>query len=77
MVYDPPTAPNAVKFMVFNAAGALLTPAQLDTRGDNTSIPNNRINCHGSDGYDAATHSVIGARFPPLIRARRVLRPPR
>jgi hypothetical protein len=68
MVYDPPiTAPNAVKFMVFNAAGALLTSAQLDTRGDNTSIPNNCINCHGSDGrYDAATHSVIGARFLPF-----------
>lgn len=68
MVYDPPiTAPNAVKFMVFNAAGAPLTSAQLDTRGDNTSIPNNCINCHGSDGgYDASTHSVIGARFLPF-----------
>ena len=68
MVYDPPiTAPNAVKFMVFNAAGALLTSAQLDTRGDNTSIPNNCINCHGSDGsYDPATHSVTGARFLPF-----------
>lgn len=68
MVYDPPiTAPNAVKFMVFNAAGALQTSAQLDTRGDNTSIPNNCINCHGSDGsYDASTHSVIGARFLPF-----------
>lgn len=68
MVYDPPiTAPNAVKFLVFNAAGALLTSAQLDTRGDNTSIPNNCINCHGSDGrYDASTHSVIGARFLPF-----------
>lgn len=68
MVYDPPiTAPNAVKFMVYNAAGALQTEAQLDTRGDNASIPNNCLNCHGSDSsYNAATRQVLGARFLPF-----------
>jgi hypothetical protein len=68
MIYDPPiTAPNAVRFMVYNTAGTLQTQAQLDTRGDNTSIPQNCLNCHGSDSsYDPATHRVTGARFLPF-----------
>lgn len=68
MIYDPPiTAPNAVKFIVYNAAGTLLTEAQLDTRGDNASIPNNCINCHGGEAsYDPVTRQVRGARFLPF-----------
>ncbi len=68
MIYDPPiTAPNAVKFIVYNAQGALQTQARLDTRGDNEAIPNNCINCHGSDAsYDPARRRVTGARFLPF-----------
>ncbi|HEX4417544.1 MAG TPA: hypothetical protein VH165_06575 [Kofleriaceae bacterium] len=68
MVYDPPiTAPNAVKFMVYGPTGALQTQAKLDSRGDNTSIPNNCLNCHGSDSsYNAAAHQATGARFLPF-----------
>jgi hypothetical protein len=70
MVYEPPaTAPNSVKFMVYGPddAGALITQAVLDTRGDNASIPNNCLNCHGGRGtYDAAANTVIDAKFLPF-----------
>lgn len=67
MVYTPPiTAPNAVSFVVYDGAGAIATQAQLDTFGDNMSIPNNCINCHGGARYDAAQNAVIGARFLPF-----------
>lgn len=68
MVYTPPiTAPNAVSFMVYGANGQLVNEAQLDSFGDNTSIPQNCINCHGGGSrYDPATNAVIGARFLPF-----------
>jgi hypothetical protein len=69
MVYDPPiTAPNAIKYMVYSGTtGALQDHAQLDTVGNNISVPNNCINCHGSDGnYDLGSHTVTGSRFLPF-----------
>jgi hypothetical protein len=68
MVYAPPiTAPNAVTFMVYGGNGARIDEAQLDTQGDNTSIPQNCINCHGGrSSYDPATNSVTNARFLPF-----------
>lgn len=65
MVYAPPIdAPNAVQFVVFGPDGARIDAAQLDTHGDNTSIPQNCLNCHGSTSrYEASTHTVDGARF--------------
>lgn len=68
MVYVPPiTDPNSVQFMVYGAGGQLVNEAELDTHGDNPSIPQNCINCHGSNAtYDPATSSVIGARFLPF-----------
>jgi len=68
MVYTPPIdAPNAVAFTVYGAAGALVNEAQLDTHGDNKSIPQNCLNCHGGRArYDLAQHAALGARFLPL-----------
>src|SRR5690606_29820171 len=72
MVYTPPiSAPNAVQFLVYGPdGGALVSEAPLDTREDNVSIPNNCLNCHGSNSsYDAASNRVIGARFLPFDTA--------
>jgi hypothetical protein len=68
MVYSAPIEdPDAVQFMVYGADGNLVTKAQLDTHGDNTSIPQNCLNCHGGrSSYDAVAHSVSGARFLPF-----------
>lgn len=68
MVYTPPIdAPNAVRFMVYGADENLTTSAQLDTRGDNTSIPHNCLNCHGGRSqYDTTAHAVTNARFLPF-----------
>lgn len=68
MTYQPPvTAANAVRFMVYGPNGALINEAQLDTHGDNTSIPQNCLNCHGANArYDAATRQVLDARFLPF-----------
>jgi hypothetical protein len=65
MVYTPPiTAPNAVAFIVYGPDGARINEAQLDTHGDNKSIPQNCLNCHGGrSSYDLATHAASGARF--------------
>lgn len=68
MVYRPPSdAPDAVQFMIYGAAGALVNRAALDTHEDNVSVPSNCLNCHGGAAtYDPATHSVTGARFLPF-----------
>jgi len=67
MVYQPPaSAPNSVRFMVYGANGVLANQAQLDQYGDNVSVPNNCLNCHGGARYDADTNAVIGARFLPF-----------
>jgi hypothetical protein len=65
MVYTPPIdAPNAVTFVVYGPDGARVNEAQLDTRGDNTSIPQNCLNCHGGrSAYDTTTHAATNARF--------------
>jgi mono/diheme cytochrome c family protein len=68
MVYTPPIdAPNAVTFMVYGPDGTRVNEAQLDTRGDNKSIPQNCLNCHGGrSSYNTVTHAAIGARFLPF-----------
>jgi hypothetical protein len=69
MVYRPPiSAPDSVQFLVYGGNGALATSAPLDTHGDNPSIPQNCLNCHGAQSlYDPVTHRVIGgARFLPF-----------
>jgi hypothetical protein len=69
MVYRPPIdAPNAVTFYVYGGNGNLLNEAQLDTFGDNVSIPQNCLNCHGggTGRYDRGTNAVTGARFLPF-----------
>lgn len=68
MVFVPPiTAPNSVRFMVYGGNGQLVNEAELDTFGDNPSIPQNCINCHGSDAtYDPDANAVTGARFLPF-----------
>ena len=68
MVYTPPIdAANSVSFVVFGADGARVDEAQLDRVGDNVSVPNNCMNCHGSaSAYDPATSLATGARFLPF-----------
>jgi len=68
MVYTPPIdAPNSVSFLVYGGNGALVNEAQLDTFGNNVSIPQNCLNCHGGRSrYDDATNTVLGARFLPF-----------
>ena len=68
MVYTPPiTAPNAIAFLVYGGDNALINEAQLDTKGDNKSIPQNCLNCHGGrSSYDLVNHAAIGARFLPF-----------
>lgn len=68
MVYQPPiTAPNAVQFLVYNGNGDLTNNAQLDTHGDDVSIPQNCLQCHGGrSSYDAGTHAASNARFLPF-----------
>ena len=68
MVYEPTFAPNQVKFMVYDAAGNRASTAQLDSTGNNLSIPNNCLSCHGiSSSYNPGTNSVsTEARFLPF-----------
>jgi len=68
MVYQEPiTAPNSVKFMVYDAAGQLATQAQLDNGGFNKAVPTNCLVCHGGTGtFNAATSEVRNAQFLPF-----------
>lgn len=71
MLYTPPaTNPNAVQFLVYDSGGRLATSVRLDSDGDNTSVPQACLNCHGAQAtYDAGTHSSTGAallQFDPL-----------
>ncbi|MEO8702681.1 MAG: hypothetical protein ABI867_21735 [Kofleriaceae bacterium] len=65
MVYRPPIdADNSVTFVVYGPDGARVNEAQLDTRGDNKSIPHNCLNCHGGRStYDVTSHTSKNARF--------------
>jgi len=70
MVYLTPnssTDPNAVRFMVYDASGALSTEAKLDESGFNTAVPTNCMVCHGGNSqFSATASSVTGARFLPF-----------
>lgn len=68
MVYRPPIeADGAVQFMLYGANEALAVEAVLDTHGDNASVPNNCLSCHGTHAsYDELTERVKDARFLPF-----------
>jgi hypothetical protein len=68
MVYRPPIeADGAVQFMLYGADEQLAVEAVLDTHGDNASVPNNCLSCHGSHAsYDPLTERVRDARFLPF-----------
>ena len=68
MVYTPPIdAPNAVTFMVYDGNDDLQDSAQLDLNGNNQSIPQNCMNCHGGQSaYDVPSHTATNARFLPF-----------
>lgn len=68
MVYEPPNGNNAVKFVVYDANGFRANTAALDSTGNNTSIPNNCLSCHGiNSSYNASTNAVsANARFLPF-----------
>lgn len=68
MVFTPPlSSSDSVTFAVYGADGSRIDQAQLDTAGDNVSVPENCLNCHGiHSSYDPVNHSVSGARFLPF-----------
>ncbi len=68
MLYTPPaTAANAVTFMVYDASGRLAGNVQLDTAGNNISVPQSCLNCHGAQStYDAGGHAATGALLLPF-----------
>jgi hypothetical protein len=68
MVYNPPiTNPNAVQFIVYNGQGDLQDFAKLDGFGDNQSVPQNCLNCHGGQAtFDAQHFEVTGAQWLQL-----------
>jgi len=68
MVTDGTSAPNAVKFMVYNASGNLTPIAQLDSTANNISVPNNCLACHGiNSNYNVGSAAVSGnAKFLPF-----------
>jgi hypothetical protein len=65
MIYNPPiTNTNAVQFIVYDGNGNLDDAAQLDTSGNNTSVPQACLNCHGAQAaFNAGTAQVTGAQF--------------
>ncbi|MBX3234123.1 MAG: hypothetical protein KIT84_06310 [Labilithrix sp.] len=62
--YNDPRG-NDVQFFVYGADGALANEAQLDSTGQNKSIPNNCTNCHGGR-YDTRTRRLTGSTFLPF-----------
>lgn len=68
MTYEPGVASNPVKFVVFGADGDRVDSAQLDSTGNNNSIPNNCLSCHGiNSSYNSDTDTVSSnARFLPF-----------
>lgn len=68
MTYSGLPGPNAVKFVVYGADGNWQFDAQLDSTGNNKSIPNNCLACHGiSSSYNPSTLTVSAdARFLPF-----------
>lgn len=68
MTYDGTTDVNSVKFVAYDAAGNLATTVQLDSTGNNKSIPNSCLSCHGiGSSFNIGSKSVSGdAKFLPL-----------
>jgi hypothetical protein len=69
MVYDPPAAnPNSVKFIVYDAAGNRSPTAVLDSTGNNTSVPNNCLSCHGINSFFDPSNLAVSnkAEFLPF-----------
>jgi hypothetical protein len=68
MVFNPPiTNTNAVQFIAYDGNGNLADTAQLDQVGENTSVPQNCLNCHGGQAtFNAGTFAVTGGQFLQL-----------
>jgi hypothetical protein len=68
IIHDGGTSNNSAKFIAYNAAGNLATTVQLDSTGNNKSIPNSCLSCHGiSSSFSAASNAVDGnAKLLPL-----------
>jgi hypothetical protein len=70
IVYTPAAAANGLAFMVYDASGRLADSVQLDSAGNNVSVPQVCLNCHGGQSsYDPGTHTATGAtllQFDPL-----------
>jgi hypothetical protein len=68
MVYEPPSGSNAVKFIVYDANGVRSNTAQLDSTGNNVSVPNNCLSCHGINAsYSSSSNAVsANAKFLPF-----------
>ncbi len=61
MTYEPSAATNPVKFVVYDAAGARVNTAQLDSTSNNIAIPNNCLACHGINAnYNSSTNQIVG-----------------
>lgn len=56
---------RGINFIVYDANGNLSNIAQLDSTGQNVSIPNNCLNCHGGT-YNTQTKIVTDAHFLPF-----------
>lgn len=59
------TAPNAVKFMVYDASGNLFSKnVFLDSKGANVNVPSNCVACHGGNAsWDSNGLAITGAHF--------------
>lgn len=61
MTYDGTTDANSVHFIAYDAGGNLATAVQLDSTGNNKSIPNSCLSCHGIDSsFNNGSKSVSG-----------------
>jgi hypothetical protein len=68
MIYTGGTGANSVKFVVYDANGNWTPTARLDSTGNNVSVPNNCLACHGINAtFSAANHTVsANAKFLPF-----------
>ncbi len=72
MIYNPPiTAPNAIQFVVYDGNGDLDDSTQIDQFGNNTSVPQACLNCHGAQSsFNAGTAQVTGRSSSSSTRSR-------
>jgi len=66
MVYTGSPGTNAVRFMVYGPDGKLSPTAKLDSTGNNLSVPNNCLSCHGINSFFANGAVSGDAKFLPF-----------